>query len=249
MENKSKLKKLILKSAYITVIVLIIAVIALIILKYNVEGEKNMPFKLSSIIVVSNAEGYQKEENKNYKWDADIYQINDVYLNIEKNKNYKEEEIIKSVVIENIKIEEPQVGKTQIYRAANENNNLFVYNDEYKITDKVEYIGNKESDLKNLKIANQGNTLVFRILNKTERKYISNEEEFKHSGKLLEKVGLTYDEIKFTASFDLVINLESDISFRANIKLDLPTGNIIKEGTSSLEIKDMKNIVFKREQK
>ena len=95
--NDTKINKLILKSAYITIIILIIAVIALIILKYNVEGEKNMPFKLSNIIVISSAEGYQESENKEYIWDAEIYQKNDIYLNIEKNINYKETEIIKSI--------------------------------------------------------------------------------------------------------------------------------------------------------
>ena len=89
MEERSKLRSLILKSAYAVVIVLIIAVVALLILKYDVEGEKNMPFKLSSIIVASTAEGIQNE-NDEYKWDAEIYQNNDIYINIEKNKNYKE---------------------------------------------------------------------------------------------------------------------------------------------------------------
>ena len=42
MEERSKLRSLILKSAYAVVIVLIIAVVALLILKYDVEGEKNM---------------------------------------------------------------------------------------------------------------------------------------------------------------------------------------------------------------
>lgn len=249
MDNKSKVNNLILKSAYITIIILIIAVIALIILKYNVEGEKNMPFKLSSIIVISNAEGYQEKENKEYLWDAEIYQINDIYLNIEKNKNYKDEEIIKSVIIENIEIDpKPLIGNIEIYRSSNEEKNLFSYSEEYKINDKLEYIGDTTQDLKKLKISNQGNTLMLRAVNKTGKKYISNENEFKHSGKLLEKAGILYEQIKGKVSFDLVINLESDISFRAKVELELPTGDIVKEGTSSLEIKDMKNIVFKREQ-
>lgn len=249
MDDKSKVNKLILKSAYITIIVLIIAVIALIILKYNVEGEKNMPFKLSSIIVISNAEGYQEKENKDYRWDTEIYQINDIYLNIEKNKNYKEVELIKSVVIENIKIDEnPEIGNIELYRSTNDEKNLFNYSEEYNIKDKLEYIGDVNSDLKNLKMSNQGNTLILRAVNKTGKKYTSNEEEFEHSGKLLEKVGISYEEIKCRISFDLVISLESDISFRGKIELELPVGDITKEGTSSLEIKDMKNIVFKREQ-
>ena len=249
MDRKAKVNDLILKSAYITIIVLIIAVIALIILKYNVEGEKNMPFKLSSIIVISNAEGVQEKENKEYTWDAEIYQINDIYLNIEKNKNYKEEEFIKSIVIENIEIDEkPQVGDIEFYRASNEEKNLFNYSEEYKINDKLEYIGNTNLDLKNFKISNQGNTLVLRAVNKTGKKFTSNEKELKHSGKLLEKVEIEYEQIKGKVSFDLVINLESDISFRAKVELELPIGDIIKEGASSIEIKEMKNIVFKREQ-
>jgi len=249
MDDNLKVNKLILKSAYITIIVLIIAVIALIILKYNVEGEKNMPFKLSSIIVISNAEGYQEKENKDYLWDVEAYQTNDIYLNIEKNKNYKEEEIIKSVIIENIKIEEtPLVGNIELYRVANEEKKLFNYAEEYKINDKLEYIGNVKSDLKDLKMSNQGNTLILRAVNKTGKKYTSNGEEFEHNGKLLEKVDISYEEIKSKISFDLVISLESGIAFRATIELELPVGNIIEEGTSSIEIKDMKNIVFKREQ-
>ena len=59
MYENEKLKSLILKSSYIFVIVLIIAVVILLILKYNVEGEKNMPFKLSDLILISSAEGFQ----------------------------------------------------------------------------------------------------------------------------------------------------------------------------------------------
>ena len=76
--NNPNVSKLILKSAYVTIIILIIAVIALLILKYDVEGEKNMPFKLSSIILISNAEGYQEKENPDYKWDIEVFQNNDI---------------------------------------------------------------------------------------------------------------------------------------------------------------------------
>lgn len=249
MNDESKINKLILKSAYVVIIVLIIAVIALLILKYEVEGEQNMPFKLSSIIIISNAEGYQEKENKEYRWDTEIYQNNDIYLNIEKNKNYKKTEVIKSISIDNIKINEaPQVGEIQIYRPSSDSMQTYSYKEEYKITDKIEYTGDKVSDIKNLKISNQGNTLIFRVLNRTGKKYTSNEETFEHNGKLLDKVGITYEEIKTEISFDLTIILESGISFKAKIELELPVGDIAKEGSSSLEITNMKDIVFKREQ-
>jgi len=249
MDDNSKINKLILNSAYVVIIVLIIAVIALLILKYEVEGEQNMPFKLSSIIIVSNAEGYQEKENKEYRWDTEIYQNNDVYLNIEKNKNYKKAEAIKSILIDNIRInEEPQVGSIELYRPSSDSLQTYSYKEEYKIIDSIEYIGDTASDIKNLKVSNQGNTLIFRILNKTGKKYTSNEEEFEHNWKLLDKVGISYEQIKSNISFDLTIILESDISFKATVELELPVGDIAKEGSSSLEITNMKNIVFKREQ-
>ena len=247
MNEESKLNKLILKGAYAVIIVLIIAVIALLILKYEVEGEQNMPFKLSDIIVLSNAEGYQEKESKEYKWDTEIYQTNDIYLNIEKNKNYKETQIIKSIEIENIKINEtPKVGEFAFYRVASNDKSLFNYKEDYKINEKIEYIGDIKSDLSNLKISNQGGTIILRAVNKTGKEYKSNEKEFEHSGKLLRQVNILNDDIKSTVSFDIVINLESEVSYKANIKLDLPIGDIIDQGYASKEIKE--DIVFKREQ-
>ena len=249
MNDESEISKLILKSAYIVIIVLIVAVIALLILKYQVEGEQNMPFKLSSIIIVSNAEGYQEKQNEDYIWDVEIYQNNDIYLNIEKNKNYKKTEAIKSVVIDNIQVNEaPQVGTIEVYRPGSDNLQTYDYQKEYKITDKIEYVGDTESDIKNLKISNQGSTLIIRVLNKTGTKYTSNEKEFEHNGKLLDKLKISWEQIKTKISFDVTILLESDISFKGNIELELPVGDIAKEGSSSLEITDTKNIVFKREQ-
>lgn len=247
MNEESKLNKLILKGAYAVIIVLIIAVIGLLILKYEVEGEKNMPFKLSSVLVLSNAEGYQEKESKEYKWDTEVFQINDIYLNIEKNKNHKETEIIKSIEIENIKINEaPKIGEFAFYRVASNDKNLFDYKEDYKINEKVQYIGDVKSDLSNLKISNQGGTIILRAVNKTGKEYKSNEKEFEHSGKLLKEVDILNDDVKSTISFDLTINLESEISFKANIDLDLPVGDIINQGYASIEITE--NIVFKREQ-
>lgn len=249
MDDKSKVNKLILRSAYIFIIVLIIAVIGLLILKYQVEGEQNMPFKISGIILISNAEGNQEKENKDYRWDTQIYQNNDIYINIEKNKNYKEEAAIQSVVIDNIQIvEKPKIGTILFYRLSNESTQVYKYEEEYQITDKIEYIGDKNSDIKNLKISNQGSTLIFRMVNNTGKKYVSNDQEFEHSGKLLNKVGISYQEIKTKVSFNLTIRLESGNSFKGKIELDLPVGDITKEGSSSLEITDMSKIVFKREQ-
>ena len=168
-------------------------------------------------------------------------------MNIEKNKNYKETELIKSICIENIQIEnKPIIGEYKLYRTSGEEASAFTYKEEYEIKDKIEYLGDLNTDLNNLKISNQGGTIIIRAVNITGKKYTSNDEILEHNGKLLEKAEISLEEVTTTIKFDLVINLESDISYKATIRLELPTGNIIEQGSSSTERKDMKNIVFKR---
>ena len=102
MEDNLKIKKILKKSVYFFIVILIIAVIGLMILRYHVEGEQNMPFNLSEILVVSTAEGYEEEVKEENNWNFEIYQTNDVYLTIKKNKNYKETQAIKSIEIKNL---------------------------------------------------------------------------------------------------------------------------------------------------
>ena len=75
-DKKEKLKL----AVTLAVIVIAFGIAITIMLKYSQEGETNMPFNLSEIIVVSSAEGVTKEENPdNYKWNLDIMQYNDIY--------------------------------------------------------------------------------------------------------------------------------------------------------------------------
>ena len=89
------IKKIIRIFTAILITILIATIIALLILKYNVEGEDNLPFELSKIMVISTAEGkdIQNEQTEN-KWNLKLSQNNDIYLEISKNKNYEEVEII-----------------------------------------------------------------------------------------------------------------------------------------------------------
>lgn len=59
-----KVKKIIYFFTAIFVIALIVTIICLLMLKYEVEGEDNMPFELSQIVVVSSAEGVFTERRK-----------------------------------------------------------------------------------------------------------------------------------------------------------------------------------------
>ena len=57
---------------------------------------------------------------------------------------------------------------------------------------------------------------------------------------------LTYEDIQFQITFDITIELVSGTEFTGTVKLDLPSGNIITEGTSNYEKTDFTDIIFKR---
>lgn len=248
MDENKKAKQMIQRNIIAFVIVIIVAVIAVIILKYHVEGEQNMPFNLSELMVVSTAEGHAMNQTKEVKWDEEIYQTNDVYLTIEKNKNYKQVEPIKSIELRNITVnQKPRVGDISFYIPVEAENTLYEYKDDQQIENNITFQGAEQSDISHLKIANQGSTILFRVVNKTGKEYTSNEDELKHDGTLLSKVNITSEEMKASISFDLVITLESGVSFAGNISFDLPTGDIATQGISSIDKSQLKNIVFKRE--
>ena len=226
------------------IIVVILFVVGLLVLRYNVEGETNMPFNLSKIAIISTQEGMDDGQT-NTRWSFDVHQSNDIYLYIDKNDAYDKTEIIKSVRVDNFQIEAKNQDNVKLYKPdATEENVIFQYNDEDMIQS-LEYTGDVESDLKNLKISNQGGIIAFRCSNNNVTKYQSDEEEVNHS-ELLKKAGITEEELKINLAFYLTITLESGKQYQAEIKTELPTGNVVEEGNTSTEITDLKDVVFKR---
>lgn len=229
----------------IGIIVLAILITGIIVMKYHVEGDSNAPFKLSKVTIVSNAEGIENE-NAEEKWNLSIAQNNDIYFSIEKNEYNSKEEIIESVSIENIRITEVKEGKIKIYMPNSGNGELFKNSDEFEVLNgSLTYKGAAKSNAKTLEIGNQGGTIIARISNTNIGSYISNDdEEIKHDGTMLKKINKNIDDIKFSVTFDLTINLKNK-KYVANIALDLPCeGDLLEKGTASKEITD--NLSFKR---
>lgn len=247
--NDEIIKKIIHIFIIIFITILVGTIIALLILKYNVEGENNMPFKLSKIMIISTAQGEEiNEDTENQsKWNLEISQNNDVYLEISKNKNYKETEIIDEIIIDNLVVnEEPKKGDVVIYKPTSKEEKIYENNDENKVENSLIYKGSEESSIKKLEIANQGGIILFRYSIRNLGKYISDEDEVKHDGTILSKIGIEYEEIKCKVSFDLSIKLKSDVIYTGNVSLDLPVGNIVEEGTAHKEMVNLENITFKR---
>ncbi len=247
--KEDNIRKTIKASLSIVLLTVILVIVVIIIMKYNVEGEKNMPFKLSKITIISTAEGIEDSRNENNaKWKLNILQNNDLYFTISKNENYDKEDIIESVKIENIKIENaPKVGEIKAYMPNSSDGRIYQYKDEYIITDKLEYIGSNTNNEKTLEIGNQGGNILMSFVNNGIGVYESNDDDtIKHDGSLIKKLGKEKEDFDFSVSFDIVIKVKNK-SYRSNINLSLPCGDILQEGTSTYEITDTEKYIFKRE--
>lgn len=230
----------------ITILILILVVVAILMIKYEVEGEKNMPFKLSKVIVVGTVEGVENGESDK-KWDFSIFQNNDLHFYIDQNTANSQNLLIKSVKIDNIKVlEEPQKGSVKAYMPNSEAGRLFTYDEQFEIKEKLEFKGASQSSSTNLEIGSKGGTLVFRISNTNIGNYSSDKDkQIEHNASLLEKIETSYEQIKFKVSFDFTIET-TKAKYKANIKLNLPTSEFGEEKNCYLEINDTSDIIFKR---
>lgn len=245
-EQKKQNMKLI---SAIFLLVLILILVAIILLKYEVEGEQDMPFKLSKIIIVSTAQGVDKEES-DLPWDFNIYQKNDVNFYIDANEKTKNNNdlLIKSVEISNIVVEKaPEKGTVKAYMPNSNAGGKFVYSDEFLVNEKLTYKGASQSSSTNLEVGSKGGEVYISFCNTDIGSYSSKDtkEQIKQDGSLLKKIDATMEQISYTVSFDLTIETTKN-KYKANIVLDMPTGNLIEEGRTYLEKTDMKDIAFKR---
>ena len=245
VEKKNwKEKKVLHICIIIFMIIIVLTIAGIIMLKYQVEGEKNLPFIISKIIVVSTAEGKDTGATDT-KWNIDIDQNNDIYVSINKEEDYNRSEIIKNVTFANFAlIETPKIGTVKLYRPANDG--LFKAEEAYEIKEKIEYKGSKAANLNNLEIANQGGTIAFRYTNQKIGTYKTDEEIINHDGTLIAKAGIPEEQIKMKVSFDIIIETGKGIKYKGTINLELPIGKMEQEGTGTFEKTDFSDVVFKR---
>lgn len=247
---KEILKQLINKKYFhicmiLVIVISLLFILGIIVLRYNVEGETNMPFNLSKITIISSAEGIDKDGGEN-KWAFNINQNNDIFLYIEKNNKYEKDEVIKTIDITNINItKNVDKGEKSIYKPEQSSENFMFVNKEENKVNSIEYIGGMESNIQKMQISNQGGIIAFRYANDKISEYISNDDEINHSN-LLKNANITQEDLQAQLNFDIIIKVESGKEYQANISLDVPIQDTVEKGTTSIEKTDLDNIVFKR---
>lgn len=242
-----------IKEKLSSVIVLIVIVIAFgatlaIMLKYKTEGETNMPFEISKVLIISSAEASNKEDNPdNQKWNLNVSQYNDIYITFDKNDTYQKNAYIKNIELENISISSPVKEKVILYKPCEDEEKMFSYEDEYVIGDSLEFKGEADDNLKKLEISNSGGTILFRVYNKEIGEYVSDEDdEIHYDGTLLKKAEVKLADLKTKISFDVVIETNNS-TYRGRMELEVPNDNTDEEGVTQKTIENFDEIIFKRE--
>ena len=296
---RNNVKQKVKFSITIIAIAMVIAFAIFTVMKYEVEGEKEVPFQVGKIFVISSAstvdetevggeetnqneqtdntseeqgeasqeetteqqgeiadsqENNEQQENQetevadeNYIWNERVIQTNDVYIYLDKNDKFKEEQIIKSVKIDNIKIlEKAKIGKIQVYMPSSFDDSQYKYTNDFLVNSSLSYSGAEVDNKKNLEISYNGGGVYISFANMGLDNFKSNEaQEIQQGGLLLEKMNLSDEDLKFKVSFDLIIEVQ-DKSYITNIVLAMPASGLIGNEQSYQEITDFDKLVFKR---
>jgi len=240
-----KITKLLKKNIFFGILVILIMIVISIILKYDVEGEKTLPYSISRMLLVSTVDGERIDDIENI-WNIKISQINDLYIYIDNTSNTKE--TIKQITIENFSIKKrPNKGEVKILRPTGDLDKLYTYSEQNYLNDKITYAGSEVNDLKLLEISNNGGIVGFRIELENIDSYISNSEtEIIYDGSLLSNLGITIEEIKLDLSFDIIIETSEKINYKGTVNVSTPINTIIEQGSANAEITDFEDVVFKR---
>ena len=243
--SELKGKKIVHICVILGIIVLILIIAGIIMLRYQVEGETNLPFELSKMIVVSAAESNEIEAVADTKWNFSVNQYNDIYLEIQKNDEYTKNINIKNITFENFVIEKNSGAETiKLYRANSEGK--VVEDEAHLVGSSLTYKGEKETNLDELKIWNQGSIILLRSVNQNVCEVRSNDEEIIHDGTLLAKGNANSEDLNYKLSFDVVIETSRDIKYKGTISIELPTGDVQTQGKTQLEKTDFSDVIFKR---
>ena len=231
---KKSTQKIINRIIFIVIIFAILCGIGIYILKYEVQGETNIPFEITKIAIAQSVNGIENEGHQE-KWNFNVSENNDIYIYLEKNSRYNKTEIIKDVTINNIKINKTDsIGETKIYKPVEDE------------TEEIVYTGEMESNIKQQKISNQGGIIAFRYAINNLSNYISNENEEVDYGKLLQLTNIKEENIKTTISFDFIITLTTNRKYQTNIQIDIPAKEVIEKGVDGIELTEFNNLIFKR---
>lgn len=243
-ENK---KRIIKKYGFISFLLIFIIISILLMVRYQVEGETNMPFKIEKIIIKSTIDAKNRESEN--LWDVGLAQNNDIYIYIEKNEERKKEENIKNIKLEDITItEKNKIGEISVLLpTSNDLKTLYKNSVDNYLNKTIEYTGNSIDSLEKQEICSKGGIVAFRVANNNIGEFVSNEgTELSYNGTLLQKANIKEEDLKLKIKMDICIETVSSKKYSSTIDFELPVDSFGESGIVDKTITDFSALVFKR---
>lgn len=245
---KEEKKKIIKKYIFLFFVFFVVLTSIFIMIRYQVEGETDMPYNLRQVVIKS-AIGSNNLEGDSI-WNLELSQYNDIYIYIDPDENREENTKIEKVCIENIKFEGLENTENIQVLLPTGKSLDDIYDDstkDYK-NEKIEFIGNTLDSLDSHEICEDGGMIALRISNNKIGTYESDDDkEIKYDGSLLEKAEISEESLKFKVIMDIIIETSSGVRYKSTLEYDLPVGSFEESGSNTKVIEDFSDVIFKRE--
>lgn len=244
MEKESKIKAL-KKYVFISFIIIAIVISIFLMVRYGVEGEKNLPLELKEITIISSI--YAQSTNEENKLESSVEQENDIFISFKDNP--KIDSKVETIRIENLKVEKAsELGTIKILKPTSNENLKYFQNSTEDYSNKVlEYSANTSDNMEKQQFYQDGGTIAFRISNQGLGNYVLTDgEQVSYNGKLLEKLGASSEDIKLKATMDIVLIVDKNEKYKGTISFELPADEFKDNGIVTKQIKDFDNVIFKK---
>lgn len=214
-------------------------------------------FSIDKIILYSSANAIKNEVTRPV-WDLNVYQYTDIaiYINNHSDEELNSENAIKTLYIDNIKLNGVKKGEQSLYFKNAPDFGKSIYSavekkedaDSNKIGDKLEFSVLNDGDINYEKrqiYADCSSPITLEYVNNiVNNKIISDiENDVKYDGSILKRSGIVLSDIKSSISFRINLTNNYNQKYMANVYIEIPledsvTGDNIYSGKFEKKIKE-----------
>lgn len=214
-------------------------------------------FSIDKIILYSSANAIKNEVTRPV-WDLNVYQYTDIaiYINNHSDEELNSENAIKTLYIDNIKLNGVKKGEQSLYFKNAPDFGKSIYSavekkedaDSNKIGDKLEFSVLNDGDINYEKrqiYADCSSPITLEYVNNiVDNKIISDiENDVKYDGSILKRSGIVLSDIKSSISFRINLTNNYNQKYMANVYIEIPledsvTGDNIYSGKFEKKIEE-----------
>lgn len=214
-------------------------------------------FSIDKIILYSSANAIKNEVTRPV-WDLNVYQYTDIaiYINNHSDEELNSENAIKTLYIDNIKLNGVKKGEQSLYFKNAPDFGKSIYStvekkedaDSNKIGDKLEFSVLNDGDINYEKrqiYADCSSPITLEYVNNiVNNKIISDiENDVKYDGSILKRSGIVLSDIKSSISFRINLTNNYNQKYMANVYIEIPledsvTGDNIYSGKFEKKIEE-----------